>query len=114
MAAEDKIRSGWLYGMYAPPIDPNTGKELDATKPVGEWNHLRLVISPEKCEHYMNGVKYFEYVLNSEDWNARVAKSKWRNVRTYGKSDIGSIGIQGDHPGSTFFRNIKIRPIPAK
>jgi hypothetical protein len=114
VGAADPVRSGWLYALYQPPLDTNTGKALDATKPVGEWNHIRLLVSPEKCEHDMNGVKYFEYVLHSDDFNARVAKSKFGRMPNFAKSDTGSIGLQGDHPGSTFFRNIKIRPIEAK
>jgi hypothetical protein len=114
VGAEDPVRSGWLYALYEPPTDPKTGKALDATKPVGEWNHVRLLISPEKCEHNINGVKYFEYVLHSDDFNSRVAKSKFSRMPNFVKSDIGYIGLQGDHPGSIFFRNIKILPIAAK
>ena len=111
--AADPIRCGWLYALYQPPIDPKTGKTLDATKPVGEWNHVRLVITPEKCEHYINGVKYFEYVLGSDDFKARVAKSKFARMKNFAKSDTGYIALQGDH-GQIAFRNIKIRPIEAK
>jgi hypothetical protein len=109
-AAEDQIRCGWLYALYQPPIDPATGKTLDATKPVGEWNHVRLLITPKKCEHEINGVKYFEYVLHSDDFNARVAQSKFATMPNFAKSDIGFIGLQGDH-GAVSFRNIKIRSI---
>jgi hypothetical protein len=109
-AAEDRIRCGWLYALYQPPIDPSTGKILDATKPVGEWNHVRLLMTPEKCEHDINGVKYFEYVLHSEDFSNRVARSKFARMPNFAKSDIGYIGLQGDH-GAIEFRNIKIRPI---
>jgi hypothetical protein len=109
-AAEDPIRCGWLYALYQPPIDPATGKILDATKPVGEWNHVRLLITPQKCEHEINGVKYFEYVLHSDDFNNRVARSKFAVMPNFARSDIGFIGLQGDH-GSIAFRNIKIRPI---
>src|SRR5208337_1356566 len=35
-AAADPVRCGWLYALYQPPIDPQTGKTLDATKPVGQ------------------------------------------------------------------------------
>jgi hypothetical protein len=108
--AHDPVRCGWLYALYQPPEDPKTGKTLDATKPVGEWNHVRLVISPEKCEHYINGVKYFEYVLGSEDFNSRVAKSKFGKMPLFAKSNIGYIALQGDH-GQVAFRNIKIRRI---
>jgi hypothetical protein len=111
--AADPIRCGWLYALYQPPDDPKTGKPLDATKPVGEWNHVRLLISPEKCVHEINGVKYFEYVLGSDDFNARVAKSKFSKMPKFAKSDTGYISLQGDH-GSVSFRNIKVRPIEAK
>jgi hypothetical protein len=110
--AADHIRCGWLYALYQPPIDPATGKTLDATKPVGEWNHVRLLVTPQKCEHEINGVKYFEYVLHSDDFNARVAKSKFGSMPNFARSDVGFIGLQGDH-GSVSFRNIKIRPIKA-
>jgi len=108
--AADPVRCGWLYALYQPPIDPATGKTLDATKPVGEWNHVRLLVTPQKCEHEINGVKYFEYVLHSDDFNQRVAASKFSTMPDFAKSDIGSIALQGDH-GSVSFRNIKIRPI---
>ena len=109
-AAADPVRCGWLYALYQPPIDPNTGKTLDATKPVGEWNHVRLLVTPQKCEHEINGVKYFEYVLHSDDFNQRVAASKFAAMPGFAKADTGSIALQGDH-GSVSFRNVKIRPI---
>ena len=108
--AADKIRCGWLYALYQPPIDPKTGKTLDATKPVGQWNHVRLLLTPKKCEHDINGVKYFEYVLHSVDFNNRVAASKFHKMPAFAKFDLGAIALQGDH-GSISFRNIMIRPI---
>jgi hypothetical protein len=111
--AADKIRCGWLYALYQPPNDPATGKPLDATKPVGEWNHVRLLVTPEKCVHEINGVKYFEYVLGSEDFTNRVAKSKFARMPHFAKSNIGYIALQGDH-GRVSFRNIKILPLAAK
>ncbi len=108
--AKDPQRCGWLYGLYEPPVDPKTGKPLDATKPAGEWNHVRLVVTPEKCFHEINGVKYFEYVLGSEDFNARVAKSKFGAMPLFAKSGKGYLALQGDH-GSVSFRNIKVRQL---
>ncbi len=108
----DPQRSGWLYGLYQPPLDPATGKPLDATKPVGQWNHVRLLVSPAKCEHEINGQKYLEYVLGSDDFKARVARSKFGKMPGFATASTGWIGLQGDH-GSVSFRNIKIRPIPA-
>jgi hypothetical protein len=111
--AHDPQLSGWLYQLYQTENDPKTGKPLDATKPAGEWNHLRILISPDKCEHEMNGVKYFEYVLGSEDFNKRVAKSKFGTMKDFAKAASGSIALQGDH-GQVSFRNIKVRPIAGK
>ena len=70
------------------------------------------MISPKKCEHYINGVKYFEYVLGSEDFKARVAKSKFGTMPLFAKFDSGYIALQGDH-GQVSFRNIRVRPLPA-
>jgi hypothetical protein len=108
--AKDPQRCGWLYALYQPADDPATGKPLDATKPAGEWNHVRLLITPDKCEHWINGVKYFEYNMSSDDFKARVAKSKFGKMPLFAKSGNGAIALQGDH-GQISFRNIKVRPI---
>ena len=81
-----------------------------ATKPAGEWNHIRLVVGPDKCEHWMNGVKYFDYVIGGEDFNARLARSKFSKMPLFAKAAAGRIALQGDH-GQVSFRNIKIRPL---
>ena len=101
----DPQKSGWLYELYH--------ADVDATKPAGQWNHIRLVIGPDKCEHYMNGVKYFEYKLGSDDFKQRVAKSKFGSMPHFAKSDTGYISLQGDH-GQVAFRNIRVRPIEEK
>jgi hypothetical protein len=98
----DPQKAGWLYQLYA--------SDVDATKPPGEWNHLRIVIAPEKCEHYMNGQKYCEYVKGSGDWDERVAKSKFGEMPKFGKATVGHVSLQ-DHGDPVSFRNIKIREI---
>ena len=108
--AADPQRCGWLYGLYQPAPDPKTGKPIDATKPAGQWNHMRILISPEKCVHEVNGVKYVEYVLDSDDFKARVAKSKFGKMPKFAKSDSGYLALQGDH-GEVAFRNIKVRSL---
>jgi hypothetical protein len=108
--AADPQRCGWLYALYQPPVDPKTGNILDATKPAGEWNKVRLVVTPEKCLHEINGVKYFEYSMVSADFKERVAKSKFGSMPLFAKSGKGRIALQGDH-GSVSFRNIKVREL---
>lgn len=94
--------TGWLYEIY-----PGT---KDAAKPAGEWNTMRILVTPKKCETYVNGVKYYEYVLGSEDFKARVAKSKFAGMPNFAKARKGSIAFQGDH-GVVSFRNVKIKPL---
>lgn len=94
--------TGFLYQLYP--------SKVDAAKPAGEWNSMRIVIAPDKCFTEVNGVRYYEYVLNSPDFLARVAKSKFSEHPEFSKLTKGTIAIQGDH-GNVSFRNIKVRPI---
>jgi hypothetical protein len=98
----DPQLAGWLYQLYKP--------EVDATKPAGEWNQVRILITPEKCATYMNGVKYYEFVKGSQDWDERVAKSKFAKMPNFGKPTRGHICLQ-DHGNPVCYRNIKIRQI---
>ena len=99
----DPQKSGWLYQLYKPTTD--------ATKPVGEWNQLRVILAPKKSEVYMNGVKYYEFVKGSKDWDERVTASKFGKMPKFGKAAKGHIDLQ-DHGNEVAFRNIKIRVLP--
>ncbi len=96
----DPQRCGWLYQLYA--------ADVDTTNPAGEWNQLRVVITPERCAHYMNGTKYVEYVKGSDDWDARVAESKFAKFDAFGKATKGHLCLQ-DHGDEVAYRNIRIR-----
>jgi hypothetical protein len=61
----------------------------------------------------MNGVKYASFELWGDDWNKRVADSKFAKWEKFGKARSGHICLQ-DHGNVVAFRNIKIRPIAAK
>ena len=102
-APEPGVQStGYLYELYQGAVD--------ASRSAGHWNNLRIVVSPQECATYVNGVKYYDYILNSPDFKARVAKSKFAEHKEFSAFDTGSIGIQGDH-GRVSFRNIKIRKL---
>jgi hypothetical protein len=93
--------AGAAYGLYAPP--PRVAKFA------GNWNSSRIVARGNRVEHWMNGVKTIEYEVNSPDWKAKVAASKFRPYPNWGLAKSGVIGIQGDHGGSLELRNLKIR-----
>jgi hypothetical protein len=107
---KDPTHAGWLYGLYVPPRDAKTDKPIDATKPVGQWNHLRIIVDGPHVEIEMNGVKYVTCEMWGDDWNQRVAKSKFAQWPEFAKAKTGHIDLQ-DHGAAVAFRNIKIRPI---
>lgn len=83
----------------------------DATKPAGQWNQTRLIVSPQgRVQHYLNGVKVVEYTLGSDAWRAAVDSSKFAPFEHYGMAKSGAIGLQ-DHGDPLWLRNIKIRPL---
>ena len=103
MDTNSKNSAGSCYDLYPPT--------KDVLKPNGEWNSLKLVIKPNnQVEHWMNGEKVCEYTIGSDDWNERIAKSKWAGAKEFGKVTKGHIVLQ-DHGNEVWFRNIKIREL---
>ena len=92
------------YAMYS--ADPSQ-KILN---PAGSWNSSKIIYSPEKVEHWLNGNKVLSFVPWSEDWNSKKNSGKWDNLPDYGKFKIGYIGFQ-DHGSDLWFRNIKIKKL---
>jgi hypothetical protein len=58
----------------------------------------------------MKGKKYVEYVKGSDDWNERLAASKFSKFPKFGVATKGHICLQ-DHGDLVSFRNIKIREV---
>jgi len=106
----DPQKAGWLYQLYQPSIDSKTAKPIDATKSVGQWNHVNLVIAKDKCELNMNGIRYWTCKLGSPDWNERLAKSKFAKLEMFAKAGQGFICLQ-DHGDMVSYRNIKVRTL---
>lgn len=115
----DPQKAGWLYQLYQ-PVKPAwatqfenqvgfKGREMDdATRPAGEWNHLYLRVSPRQCEVAINGVSYFYFNKGDEEWNKRVAASKFAKFPQFGRAIKGHICLQ-DHNDLVAFRSIKLR-----
>lgn len=98
-------KSGWLYELYS--------TEKDTSKPAGEWNHFALkcqktAAGTYRCEHWLNGEKYVEYEIGSDDWKEKVAKSKFAKWEQFGTAGAGHICFQ-DHGAEVAFRNVKIK-----
>lgn len=97
--------AGALYDLYAPA--------KDVRRPVADWNDVRLVVNGNHVEHWLNGVKVVECEIGSDDWNDRVAKSKFKDKPKFSKATKGHICLQ-DHSGRIEYRNIKVRELSGK
>lgn len=110
----DPQKSGWLYQMYRPSapawVRGQEADELDATRPVGEWNQIFLRISPNNCLVAMNGQSYFTFKLGDNRWNKLVSESKFAKFDGFGAAGQGHICLQ-DHGNLVSFRSIKIREL---
>ncbi len=95
-----RTSAGANYALHA-PIE-------DVTRPVGEFNHVRILVQGNHVEHHLNGQKLLGYELGSDEWEALVADSKFSTMPGYGRSPRGHIALQ-DHGDLVSFRNIKIR-----
>jgi hypothetical protein len=99
---DPRTSAGSNYALHAPV--------RDVTKKPGEWNSARLVVNGSHVEHWLNGVKLLEYELWSDDWNQRVANSKFKDMPAYGKSKTGHIALQ-DHGDWVAYRNVRVKRI---
>lgn len=99
-----KTSAGSLYALIAP-----MNKEL---RPVGEYNHFRLVLQGGHVEHWLNGKKVVSYELGTEELQRLIAESKFKDMPRFAQEKRGSIGLQ-HHGQEVWFRNIRIRELAA-
>ena len=101
---QDWQTTGADYAMHTP--DP-AKKKLN---PPGEWNSSRIVFTPERVEHWLNGQLLLTFVPWSAEWDERRNSGKWKDAPDYGKFRSGYIVLQ-DHGSPLWFRNIRIREL---
>ena len=98
-ATSSVTSAGALYGLVAPE-----GKEL---APVGTFNRSRIVVSGGRVEHWLNGKRILAVDMESDDWKARIAASKYEKMPSFG-AQAGHIAFQ-DHGDEVWYRKIEIR-----
>lgn len=94
--------SGSLYDLYTPLCAP--------AKKVGAWNQARIKIESGHLQHWLNGELVVDVQLWNEEWEERVANSKFNIYPDFGRAREGHIGLQ-DHGQQVWFRNIRIREL---
>src|SRR5258708_8892334 len=100
-------QSGALYGMIPP--------SQQTAKPVGEFNVSRIVLRGNHVEHWLNGVKVVDGMMDSDDAKAKIA-SRWPVDSPIYKSlaeqphKVAPITLQ-NHGDAAWFRSIKVRAL---
>jgi hypothetical protein len=96
-------QAGSLYDLI-PAVPQNS-------KPVGEWNHVKIIVFKGTVVHWMNGENVLEYHLWTDEWKEMCANSKFKDWPDFvNPADEGYIGLQ-DHGDDVWFRNIKIKEL---
>ncbi|MCK9355460.1 MAG: DUF1080 domain-containing protein [Gallionella sp.] len=91
---------GANYAMYPPKSLP--------CKPIGEWNHLMLVVDGNHVTQIINGVVVVQYEKYADEWKKLRSSGKWADFPDYGKFDVGHISLQ-NHGTQVWFQNIKLK-----
>ncbi|MBX2818780.1 MAG: DUF1080 domain-containing protein [Rhodothermaceae bacterium] len=91
-----------LYDLISP--------KNNMVKPVGQWNHGRIIFNEMHGEHWLNGQKVLEYDLNTPRMDSLLAASKYAPIEGFGDKKVGHVVLQ-DHNDDVWYRNIKIREL---
>ncbi len=100
-----KTSAGSLFGLIAP-----TNKTL---RPVGQYNKVRIIVTNSHVEHWLNEKKILEYDLGSDTFKSLVAQTKFKDYPRFALNKEGYIALQ-HHGDEVWYRNIRIRALPAK
>lgn len=97
--------AGSLYAVAAPATTEGL------LKPVGEFNHARIVARGERLEHWINGARVVDIALGSDAWAKAVGASKFASRADFASAGPGRIALQ-DHGDEVWYRNLRLRELP--
>lgn len=103
MKPNDYRTIGSAYELYAASVDKQPS-------PLGLWNESMIVCKGSVIEHWLNGKKILEYNRNSDDFKAKIAASKFKDIPDFGVNAMGHILLQ-DHGSIIHYRNLKIKEL---
>lgn len=95
-------RAGDLYDLIV--------SSEETVKPAGEWNQAEIMINQGKLDLFLNGVNIVSTQLFTPEWEALIAKSKFKDMPGFGKYKKGKISLQ-DHGDVVHYRNLMIKKL---
>lgn len=95
-------RAGDLYDLIV--------SSEETVKPAGEWNQAEIMINQGKLDLFLNGVNVVSTQLFTPEWEALIAKSKFKDMPGFGKYKKGKISLQ-DHGDVVHFRNLMLKKL---
>ena len=95
-------RAGDLYDLIV--------SSKETVKPAGEWNQAEIRINKGKLDFFLNGVNIVSTQLFTPEWEALIAKSKFKSMPGFGKYKKGKISLQ-DHGDVVHYRNLMIKKL---
>jgi len=72
------------------------------------WYRAKITVFGYQVEHWINGDRVLSYLIDSPDWRAAIAGSRYKAYKDYGLLHSGRIVLEGK---DVLFRNIKIRAL---
>lgn len=98
--------AGSLYDLY----EPNASKQL---KPPGEYNHARIVVRQGRIEHWLNGQRIVSAMVGDDQWQRRVAESKFSEHPHFAQNATGRLMLT-DHGSEAWYRNFEFKQLDAE
>ncbi len=89
-----------IYDIIAPQVETKV-------KPIGEFNHTRIVVEGNKIEHWLNGEKIIEAYVGSPDWKNGIAEIKFAKWNGFALNHSGKLMLQ-DHKSEIWIRNFEL------
>jgi hypothetical protein len=76
----------------------------------GDYNHGKIVIKGNHIEHWLNNRLIVSVLVDSCEWRANVAKSKFADSPCFGRNTRTRFFLQ-DHGDTVWFKNIVLTPL---
>ncbi len=99
--SEERNPTASLYDIYQPGANKSV-------KPLGEFNHTKIVVLGDRIEHWLNGERVLLVYSGTEDWKNHVSKSKFNEIADFGENAKGKLLIQ-DHGDFVRIKNMVLQ-----